>query len=126
MMPTMTSAETELNFSGTQASISKITSGQLSLSTLSLYKGSDKNAALPIVSVTQNESTFNVVLESDTELPLTIGYSFNAFCNKILSLSGFIGHYKIPTIFFITIKFLDCRKLNLNFLLHSGLHGPAP
>ena len=78
MMPTMTSAETELNFSGTQASISKITSGQLSLSTLSLYKGSDKNAALPIVSVTQNESTFNVVLESDTELPLTIGYSFNA------------------------------------------------
>lgn len=30
------------------------------------------------MSATQDESTFNIVLESDTKLPITIGYSFNA------------------------------------------------
>lgn len=40
MLPTMTSAEAELTFGGTQANISKITSGALNLTQLSLYKGS--------------------------------------------------------------------------------------
>ena len=78
MLPCQIWAATDLTFSGTQANISKITSGTLSLSKLSLYKGTDKSETLPIVRATQDGSTFNVVLESDTELPITIGYSFDA------------------------------------------------
>ena len=78
MMPCQISAATDLTFNGTQANISKITSGTLILSQLSLYKGTDKSATLPIVRATQDGSTFNIVLESDTELPITIGYSFDA------------------------------------------------